>query len=265
MPALRESGPSVSSSPVARVTLLCGGVLLLVLSWRWVHHGFEPLGGLLAALGVAGILSALRSLRAGRRGRAPALPSQMTADLEAVFDALPDLVFLVDADGTILDGRGGSDLEYARPGQVVGGAMRDVLPASVGARFDAAVRRIRETRQPVTIEYVQPTPRGDDHYEARLLPLHGGRYVVVARNITEYVRADEALRQSQARLIEAEHAGKTARWYWDVGPDQVTCSEGMYRILGVDRHQLRPTYDGYLRRVHPDDDARIRDAVRRVF
>ena len=58
---------------------------------------------------------------------------ERNAELESVFQALPDLYFRIAADGTILDYRANqtSDL-YVTPDQFLGKRMQDVLPPDVG-------------------------------------------------------------------------------------------------------------------------------------
>jgi PAS domain S-box-containing protein len=74
-------------------------------------------------------------------------------------------------------------------------------------------------------------------------------------DLTERKRAEEALRQSEAYLAEAQRLTHTGSWAFDRSAGKVVYwSDEMFRIYGRDpgREGL-PTYDELLRFVHPDD------------
>jgi PAS domain S-box-containing protein len=77
--------------------------------------------------------------------------------------------------------------------------------------------------------------------------------------------ANQQLRSSQDRLLEAQRVASVGSWEWDIGSDQVWWSEELYRLYGLDRTTFRASYSGFLERVHPDDrekvNARIAAAV----
>jgi PAS domain S-box-containing protein len=131
-----------------------------------------------------------------------------TTELRAVLDSFPDLLFRLGPDGTMLDYRCGSELElYLPPEEFLGRRAQDVLPPDVGRRVGEAVERVKATRAPVHLEYALPMPSGVEHYEARLLPLGDeeeavrGQILVVARNVTEQKKAEEA-RTTLAAVVE---------------------------------------------------------------
>jgi len=125
---------------------------------------------------------------------------QSTQQLEAVFRAFPDLFFLLDPLGTILDYRGGQSTDLVVPPvQFMRRRMQDFLPAEVTRRFNEALERIKGSGQMTAFEYSLTLPRGEQFFEARLVPLGAAHVVVLARNITERKQAE----QSQARLATA--------------------------------------------------------------
>src|SRR5439155_2158410 len=96
---------------------------------------------------------------------------QRTAELRAVFDCFPDLLFRLAPDGTMLDYRCGSTRElYLQPEEFLNRRAQDVLPPDVGQQVGEAVEHVKNTRQPVSIDYALPMPNGIEFYEARLLP-----------------------------------------------------------------------------------------------
>lgn len=58
-----------------------------------------------------------------------------------------------------------------------------------------------------------------------------------------------------------ESLGQMGTWEWSVGGDEVEWSDELYRIYGVDRAAFRPTFEGYLARVHEDDRERVQQTL----
>lgn len=73
-------------------------------------------------------------------------------------------------------------------------------------------------------------------------------------DVTERVRAEAALRASEARLKLAQQAAGIGVWDWDLVTGAISWSPEMYDILGLDpaKHAGTP-YDTWLGILHPDD------------
>jgi PAS domain S-box-containing protein len=84
--------------------------------------------------------------------------------------------------------------------------------------------------------------------------------IVTAMDITERKRAEDALRDKERQLAEAQALTRTGSWVMDLATGQVDFSDEMLRILVLSPG--RHTYDEYRDRVHPADRARRDDAVR---
>jgi PAS domain S-box-containing protein len=76
--------------------------------------------------------------------------------------------------------------------------------------------------------------------------------VISLVDIAAQKRVEDALRQSQASLALAQRIASLGNWEWDVVSDQLTWSDEVYRIYGVDTSVV-PTHEGVLRAVHPDE------------
>ena len=80
-------------------------------------------------------------------------------------------------------------------------------------------------------------------------------------HLLDRTRAEEALRDSEARLAESERVGRAGSWSWAVGEATVTWSAELYRIYGVDAAPGPVTYDAYVACIHPADRAQVGDLI----
>jgi hypothetical protein len=124
--------------------------------------------------------------------------SDPTSLLDQGFDIFPDLLFLVNSEGVILDYRGGRDAQlYARPDAFLGRSLHAVLPPPAATRLGEAVARVSHTQSSVTVDYTLPMPEGERAFEARLVPFVPDAVLAVCRDVSDTPRP-------HARL-EAEH------------------------------------------------------------
>jgi PAS domain S-box-containing protein len=104
------------------------------------------------------------------------------AEMEAVFQALPDLLFRIDKDGVILNYRAGrDDYLFVKPEKFLNKSMFDVLPHPVGDQCRFAVEQTLQNRQQVSIEYSLTVPAGKRLFEAKFFYITNNLITVVIR------------------------------------------------------------------------------------
>ncbi|MFM9266116.1 PAS domain S-box protein [Tychonema sp. BBK16] len=136
---------------------------------------------------------------------------QKTSELEAVFRALPDLYFRLNADGVILDYLSGNSSDiYLATEDLLGKQMLDVLPVNVASQFEQAIAQTLENTTSVTLEYSLQISEQQETYEARLLPFNGTQIIILSRNITLRKQAESKLKDKNYELKQAfKQLGKT--------------------------------------------------------
>ncbi|MGD0153502.1 MAG: diguanylate cyclase [Thermacetogeniaceae bacterium] len=120
--------------------------------------------------------------------------SQKAAELQAVFQAIPDLYFRLKADGTFQELLAGDSADLYLPiVNLLGKRVQDVSKR-IGQQFQQAIDRVLQTRSLVMIEYNLSINGERKFFEARFLPLLDDQVIAVIHNITEHKQLEEHLR-----------------------------------------------------------------------
>lgn len=167
-----------------------------------------------AVLAVKPVLRAVRLSaiqKQEEKNRAAEEARQKDIVLDSVFQSIPDLFFLMDLNGTILEYRFGQDSDlYVRPESFLGKRMRDVLPESVARQFDENLSIAKERGELVTFEYALEVSQELRHWEARISQLPDRRELIaIIRDITERKQMEEKLRSTQ---LAVDHNADPTFW-----------------------------------------------------
>jgi PAS domain S-box-containing protein len=73
-------------------------------------------------------------------------------------------------------------------------------------------------------------------------------------------RAEAALRESEARLAEAQRIGRIGGWEIRLPNQQVYWSPQIFRILGFEQGEFVPSFHKYIELLHPEDRSKARDS-----
>ncbi|TMP02568.1 GGDEF domain-containing protein [Pseudoalteromonas sp. S3178] len=117
--------------------------------------------------------------------------------LETIFEAIPDLFFLMQEDGTIVDFHASNNSNlYANSNELIGKNMFEVLPDEIATKFKINIAQALKESALVRFEYELKLPHGLVYFEARLN--HVSQYkqvMIIVRDITEQHKSDELIRK----------------------------------------------------------------------
>lgn len=88
--------------------------------------------------------------------------------------------------------------------------------------------------------------------------------IVALRTRAARRKAERALREHQARLLEAEHIAHLGSWEWDVAGGEMRGSDEMHRLLGLGR-EVRVSCRSVLELIPAYDRARVEAAAREAL
>ena len=87
----------------------------------------------------------------------------------------------------------------------------------------------------------------------------------VADALQRTLHTEADLRDATQRLEEAQRLAHFGNWEWDLGSNQVTWSDELYRIFGVKSDEFEATFEAYLALIHPHDRRPVEDQIQRAI
>src|SRR5215217_5515173 len=115
----------------------------------------------------------------------------------AILNAIPDLMFLLDREGTYLDYHVRDEqLLMMRPSEFLGKNQSEVLPPELANRFVSCFDEVFESDQAVLMEYTLPIAEGLRTFEASMVRCNGNKILSIVRDITERKEAEESLKKA---------------------------------------------------------------------
>jgi signal transduction histidine kinase len=127
--------------------------------------------------------------------------------LQALVDAIPDPLFRVDRDGTVLDVVAASgSADGPRPPHLRGPQLRDLLFGDGHVDTAIAATRALEEDHLQSLDVRLELPDGPRELEVRLAPSGPSEVTAIVRDFTDQRRAEAEVRASRARIVEAADA-----------------------------------------------------------
>ena len=115
----------------------------------------------------------------------------------AILNAIPDLMFLNDREGTYLDYHArNEEFLLLPPSEFLGKKQIDVLPPELAAAFSRSFFDVFRFHHPVLMEYKLPLPQGLRTFEASMVRCNGDKVLTIVRDITERREAEESLKKA---------------------------------------------------------------------
>ncbi|MBI5154772.1 PAS domain-containing protein [Candidatus Poribacteria bacterium] len=139
---------------------------------------------------------------------------QATHRNNVLLQALPDLMFLFNAEGVYLDYHAVDPSRlYVPPAEFLGRTCRQVLPGAVADRFERHLAAIRETGQIQEFDYNLTIAGKRMDFEARLIPAGRNEFMAIVRDITAAAEQQierERLEAELRQLQKMEDMGRVA-------------------------------------------------------
>jgi PAS domain S-box-containing protein len=123
------------------------------------------------------------------------------AQLEAIFQAFPDVYLRFNCDGTILDLRTRDPASvFLAYDQLLTRRVRDLLSPGQGALVEETIKEVHESGQMQISEFTQEVEGVRCFYEGRFIPLLGSQVIGIFRDITSRKKDEMALKKANEKI-----------------------------------------------------------------
>ncbi|OHX17779.1 sensor domain-containing protein [Chromobacterium sphagni] len=190
--------------------------------------------------------------------------------LDAVVSSTSDAIFVKDLQGRyLLINRAGLAFVGKSGAEVLGRDDREVFDEATARVVMAKDRAIMQGGRVSTHDEFLTLQNGEQlvflvtkgpvyNPDGRLSGLFG-----IARDITKYKASEEALRESEAALRQAQQLAGIGNWSWDLQTDAHVWSMEIYRLFGLDSRAPPPGFPAMQRYFSPASWAQLSEAVER--
>lgn len=206
----------------------------------------------------------------GAEQRAMEALRESEAQWKEVFEHNPVMYFMVDATGIVLsvNSLGAAQLGYS-VSEMLGQSVLKVFFEEDRGRVQENVAvclqnigqthgwEIRKIRKDGSALWVRENAKAVRRLDNRLVVL------IACEDISERKEAENALRQSERYLAEAQRLSHTGSFGWRIATGEIIWSEETFRIFGYDKASS-VTVDMVVQRIHPDDRSLAKQTIDRA-
>ena len=174
----------------------------------------------------------------------------------ALFENNPDHIFWTDPKGMILGYHAASSDQFIQlPEPPTGKNIRVLLPDHLVGTLLMKIKEAIESRELQLYEFQVPVDGDLRDYESRIVASENDEVIVFIRDITERIKAERNLRESEQRFGTLTRVSPVGIFRTDLEGNTTFVNPTWCQISGLSVEEALGT--GWLKAVHPDDKAML--------
>lgn len=155
--------------------------------------------------------------------------------------------------------------------EIFGKNIRELIPKNRINEFESKVEKIKQNK---TIEGFETKRKGKNgnliDVSITMAPLYdcSGRFngvLGIYKDITEKIKLEEQLKESEERLRLALEGGRFGIWDWNVVSNELFCSFLFTDLFGHLENEIVKYQEEFLGKIHMDDKPYVMDSINRHF
>jgi PAS domain S-box-containing protein len=166
---------------------------------------------------------------------------------DAILQAIPDLMFILDEDGFFIDYNAKEQDLYESPDKFLGKNIMEVFPSEIAEKSMQCIKKSLRYRILQKIEYSIHINNEERWYEGRIVPKGKNEILIIVRDITESRIQNDQIKRTKEYLQKI--IDNTIELIFTVGSDYKikTWNETANKITGINPKQI---LDRDIRRFH---------------
>jgi two-component system sensor histidine kinase/response regulator len=194
--------------------------------------------------------------------------SENSKQLISLINSLNDIIFEFTEDKICLNvWYNNRSEQLIDPKIAIGKKLADIIGPEKAKKFDDALDYVVAHKKQASVEYISDFGTGE-WLIAKITPVydHKGNYTsrisASLTNISEQKKYEQALRDNEILLLEAQSIAKTGNWWYDHHTKETYWSDNLYTVLEIDAIPGDTNkLDYYISLVHPDDRENARQYI----
>ncbi|MCX6269096.1 MAG: PAS domain-containing protein [Bacteroidetes bacterium] len=189
------------------------------------------------------------------------------AEKAAIIRAVPDLMFRIRRDGTLLDYMStDQNMLFVPVEQFTGKTISQVLPPELAIQCMAAIEKAFHHEEMVTFEYSLTVNGQLRSFEDRIIVSSADEVLSIIRDITERKKLFQDLATEKRRLADIIKGTNAGTWEWNIQTGETIFNEQWAEMLGYTLDEISPvSIETWIKFAHPDDLKRSDELLTKHF
>jgi PAS domain S-box-containing protein len=188
--------------------------------------------------------------------------------LHTLIETIPDPMWVKDPDGVYLVCNPAYEKLFGmKKNEILGKTDYEIVPQETADAFKINDTKALQENKTITCfeEITFPDERQKAFFESTKTPMYDAEGKLIgtlgiARNVTKLIEANKALKDSEAKLKEAQRIAKIGHWELNLINNVLTWSDQIYNIFELDPQRFPSSYKAFIKAIHPDDREKVNKA-----